>query len=92
MTMKYASVVPKEIVSHYGSDFRSHPIGSFPIEIMGRKCKLVLRKTLYFMKREKGNALPYLEAVAITFYRISKVVFAIYTRKIRFHFRPRSFL
>jgi peptide/nickel transport system substrate-binding protein len=22
MTMKYASVVPKEVVSHYGSDFR----------------------------------------------------------------------
>jgi peptide/nickel transport system substrate-binding protein len=28
--------------------------------------------------------MPYLEAVAITFYRISKVVFAIYTRKIDF--------
>jgi peptide/nickel transport system substrate-binding protein len=24
MTMKYASVVPKEIAEHYGSDFRSH--------------------------------------------------------------------
>jgi hypothetical protein len=60
---------------------------------MGRKCKTGLtQKTLYFMKRdEKGNALPYLEAVAITFYRI-KSGFAIYTRKIRFHFRPRSFL
>jgi peptide/nickel transport system substrate-binding protein len=30
MTMKYASVVPKEIAEHYGSDFRSHPIGTGP--------------------------------------------------------------
>jgi peptide/nickel transport system substrate-binding protein len=37
---------------------------------MGRKCKLVLRKTLYFMKRRERK-LPYLEAVAITFYRQS---------------------
>jgi peptide/nickel transport system substrate-binding protein len=32
MTMKY-SVVPKEIVSHYGSDFRSHPIGTGPFQL-----------------------------------------------------------
>jgi peptide/nickel transport system substrate-binding protein len=33
MTMKYASVVPKEIAEHYGSDFRSHPIGTGPFNL-----------------------------------------------------------
>jgi peptide/nickel transport system substrate-binding protein len=41
------------------------------LKLWEENVKLVLRKTLYFMKDEKGNALPYLEAVAITFYRIS---------------------
>jgi peptide/nickel transport system substrate-binding protein len=63
MTMKYASVVPKEIVSHYGSDFRSHPIGTGPFNY-GKKTGLTQNPFLW--KDEKGNAL-YLEAVAITF-------------------------
>jgi ABC-type transport system substrate-binding protein len=70
MTMKYASVVPKEIVSHYGSDFRSHPIGTgpFQLKLWEENVKLVLRKNpLFYEKDEKGNTLPYLEAVAITF-------------------------
>lgn len=70
MTMKYASVVPKEVVSHYGSDFRSHPIGTgpFQLKLWEENVKLVLRKNpLYYEKDEKGNSLPYLEAVAITF-------------------------
>ncbi|WP_016990663.1 ABC transporter substrate-binding protein [Flavobacterium sp. ACAM 123] len=70
MTMKYASVVPKEVVSHYGSDFRSHPIGTgpFQLKLWEENVKLVLRKNpLFYEKDEKGNMLPYLEAVAITF-------------------------
>ncbi|MEZ7498864.1 ABC transporter substrate-binding protein [Flavobacterium sp. Arc3] len=70
MTMKYASVVPKEVVSYYGSDFRSHPIGTgpFQLKLWEENVKLVLRKNpLFYEKDEEGNALPYLEAVAITF-------------------------
>lgn len=70
LAMKYASVVPKEIVEHYGADFRSNPIGtgSFQFKLWEENVKLVLRKNpLYFEKDEKGNQLPYLEAVAITF-------------------------
>lgn len=70
MTMKYASVVPKEVVEHYGSDFRSHPVGTGPFQfkLWEENVKLVLRKNpLYFEKDAKGNNLPYLEAVAITF-------------------------
>lgn len=70
LTMKYCSVVPKEIVEYYGSDFRSNPIGTGPFKFKRweENLKLVLRKNdLYFEKDNKGNNLPYLEAVAITF-------------------------
>jgi peptide/nickel transport system substrate-binding protein len=70
LTMKYCSVVPKEITEHYGSDFRSHPIGTGPFKFKRweENIKLVFRKNNhYFEKDNKGQTLPYLEAVAITF-------------------------
>ncbi|WP_317046084.1 ABC transporter substrate-binding protein [Aquimarina sediminis] len=68
--MRYCSVVPKEIVEHYGQQFRSNPIGTgpFKFKMWEENVKLVLRRNeLYFEKDEKGKQLPYLEAVAITF-------------------------
>ncbi|MDO7170651.1 ABC transporter substrate-binding protein [Mariniflexile sp. AS56] len=70
LTMKYCSVVPKEIIEHYGSDFRSHPIGTGPFKFKRweENIKLVFRKNNhYFEVDEKGKPLPYLEAVSITF-------------------------
>ncbi|BAO76819.1 ABC transporter substrate-binding protein [Winogradskyella sp. PG-2] len=70
LTMKYCSVVPKEIVEHYGSDFRSNPIGTGPFKFKRweENIKLVFRRNNhYFETDENGNSLPYLEAVAITF-------------------------
>ena len=70
LTMKYCSVVPKEVVEHFGSDFRSHPIGTGPFKFKRweENIKLVFRRNNnYFETDEDGNALPYLEAVAITF-------------------------
>ncbi|WP_242085169.1 ABC transporter substrate-binding protein [Aestuariivivens sediminis] len=70
LTMKYCSVVPKEIVDYYGNEFRSHPIGTGPFKFKRweENIKLVFRKNeLYFEKDSHGQALPYLEAVAITF-------------------------
>lgn len=70
LSMRYCSVVPKEIVDFYGTDFRSHPIGTGPFKFKRWEegVKLVLRKNeLYYERDETGNQLPYLEAVAITF-------------------------
>ncbi|WP_115461432.1 ABC transporter substrate-binding protein [Winogradskyella aurantiaca] len=70
LTMKYCSVIPPEIVSYYGSDFRSNPIGTGPFKFKRweENTKLVFRKNLqYFEKDSLGQTLPYLEAVAITF-------------------------
>jgi peptide/nickel transport system substrate-binding protein len=70
LSMRYCSVVPKEAVEFYGSEFRSHPVGTGPFQfkLWEENVKLVLRKNpLYFEKDDEGNQLPYLQAVAITF-------------------------
>ena len=70
LTMKYCSVVPKEIVEHYGNDFRSNPIGTGPFKFKRweENLKLVFRRnTDYFETDSKGLQLPYLESIAITF-------------------------
>ncbi|WP_347065941.1 ABC transporter substrate-binding protein [Flavobacterium sp. WV_118_3] len=70
LSMKYASVVPKEIVETPGYDFRAKPVGTGPFQfkLWEENVKLVLRKNpLYFEKDEQGVQLPYLEAVAVTF-------------------------
>ena len=63
LTMKYASVVPREAFDKNGYDFRANPIGTGPFQfkIWEENVKLVLRKNpLYFEKDEKGVPLPYL--------------------------------
>ena len=70
LAMKYCSVVPKEVVEHYGKEFRKHPVGTgpFQFQMWEEGIKLVLRKNpLYFEKDEKGVQLPYLDGVAISF-------------------------
>lgn len=70
LTMKYCSVVPKEIVEHYGNDFRSNPIGTGPFKFKRweENIKLVFRRNNnYFEIDDNGKQLPYLEAIAITF-------------------------
>ncbi len=70
LTMKYCSVVPREVVEHYGNDFRSNPIGTGPFQFKRweENLKLVFRKNPdYFESDSSGQRLPYLEAVAVTF-------------------------
>ncbi len=70
LSMPYSFVVAKEIVENYGQDYRKNPVGTGPFYFKYWKegVKLVLRKNNhYFEKDEKGNPLPYLEAVSISF-------------------------
>ncbi|TVZ59308.1 peptide/nickel transport system substrate-binding protein [Flavobacteriaceae bacterium MAR_2010_105] len=70
LSMKYCSVVPKEIVEHYGNAFRANPIGTGPFKFQRweENLKLIFRRNPnYFEKDSAGNTLPYLEAIAITF-------------------------
>lgn len=70
LTMKYCSVIPHEVVEEEGMNFRKHPIGTGPFKFQtweeGNKLVL-LKNENYFEKDQNGKALPYLDAVAITF-------------------------
>ncbi|MFY0604154.1 MAG: ABC transporter substrate-binding protein [Flavobacteriaceae bacterium] len=70
LAMKYCSVVSKEAIAYFGSEYRANPIGTGPFrfKLWVENTKLVLRKNpIYFEKDNFGNSLPYLEAVAVTF-------------------------
>ncbi|SCY05993.1 peptide/nickel transport system substrate-binding protein [Nonlabens sp. Hel1_33_55] len=70
LTMKYCSVIPEASRLKPDYDQRSNPIGTGPFYMKRweENVKLVLRKNEhYFETDEKGEPLPYLEAVAITF-------------------------
>jgi ABC-type transport system substrate-binding protein len=68
--MQYCSVVPKEAVEKYGSDFRRHAVGTGPFQFVAWEegQALVLKKNpLYFERDEQGNRLPYLDGVKLSF-------------------------
>lgn len=70
LAMQYCAIVPHEVVEKYGKDFRRHPVGTGPFlfKRWEEGIKLVLLKNpAYFEKDMKGQPLPYLDAVSITF-------------------------
>jgi peptide/nickel transport system substrate-binding protein len=78
LSMQYCNVVPKEVVEHYGPDFREHPIGTGPFRFAFwyENVALVMhRNNHYWMKDEHGQQLPYLDAVKIEFVKDMSVEF-----------------
>ena len=70
LSMRYCSVVPKEIVTNTEGNFRRNPIGTgpFAFKYWEEDVKLVLRKNpLYFERDDLGLSLPYLESISISF-------------------------
>jgi oligopeptide transport system substrate-binding protein len=70
MSMQYCSVIPKEVVEKYGKDFRRHPCGTGPFEMVAweEEQALVLKKNPhYFEKDSSGKRLPYLDGIKVTF-------------------------
>ena len=69
LTMKYCSVVPKEIVEKLGDQFGRNPIGTgpFKMKLWVDNEKLVLLKNELYFEKENGTQLPYLDAIAISF-------------------------
>ncbi len=84
LKMTYCSVVPKEVVEKYGSDFRSHPCGTGPFQFVAWEEGLALifkKNENYFEKDSAGNRLPYLDAVKITFNESKATEFLLFRQK-----------
>jgi len=70
LTIAYCFVVPKEIVTYYGRDFRNHPVGTGPFKFKlwteGEKL-ILLKNENYFEKDINGTKLPKIDGVSISF-------------------------
>ena len=70
LSMQYCSIIPKEVVEKYGKDFRRHPCGTGPFQMVAWEegQALVMKKNPnYFEKDSLGNRLPYLNGINISF-------------------------
>ncbi len=84
MSMQYCSVVPKEAVDRYEKDFRRHPVGTGPFAFVDWEegQALILKKNPhYFEFDEKGQRLPYLEGIHISFYDSKATEFLLFRQK-----------
>ena len=70
LTMKYCSVVPREVVEKVKNSFSKNPVGTGPFKFKrwDDNIKLVLvRNKNYFEVDSLGNNLPYLDAISVRF-------------------------
>lgn len=70
LSMQYCSVIPHEAVEKYGSDFRTHPVGTGPFKFVRWKegIALILHKNEnYFERDTNGTQLPYLDGIKVSF-------------------------
>ncbi len=84
ISMQYCSIVPKEAVDKYGTDFRRHPVGTGPFRFAAWQegKALVLKKNPhYFETDEQGNRLPYLNGIHISFYDSKATEFLLFRQK-----------
>jgi len=83
LTMPYAYVVPHEAVEKYGKDFREHPVGTGPFQFKlwdEGNVLLYQRNKNYWRTDSKGQPLPYLDAVAISFIADRKTEFLTFVQ------------
>jgi peptide/nickel transport system substrate-binding protein len=84
LSMQYCSIVAKEAVEKYGSDFRRHPVGTGPFQFIAWEegQALILKKNPhYFEKDSAGNLLPYLDGIKISFYDSKATEFLLFRQK-----------
>jgi peptide/nickel transport system substrate-binding protein len=77
----YCSIVPREVVAHFGTRFRSHPCGTGPFRFDSweeGQSLIFLRNEHYFERDSSGQALPYLDAVKISFYDSKATEFLLF--------------
>ena len=84
MSMQYCSIIPKEVVEKYGKDFRRHPCGTGPFELVAweeDQALVMKRNPNYFEKDSTGTRLPYLDGIKITFLQNKATEFLEFQQK-----------
>src|SRR5215217_2173182 len=84
LSMQYSSVVSREAVERYGTDFRRHAVGTGPFQFVAWEegQALVMKKNPnYFEKDENGKRLPYLDGIKISFYDSKATEFLLFRQK-----------
>lgn len=83
LTTQYCSVVPKEVVEHYGKDFRNHPVGTGPFKFKHWKEDeiLVLLQNENYWEKDGDTRLPYLDAIKVTFISDKQSAFMNFIKK-----------
>ena len=70
LTMPYCSIVPHEAVETYGPDFRRHPVGTGPFQMLAweeGQALVMKRNPTYFESDQQGKRLPYLQGIRVSF-------------------------
>ena len=69
LTLQYASVVPEEVVNHFGKDFRINPIGCGPFQFKSwiENEALFLTKNQHYHEKKNGKQLPLIDGIRVSF-------------------------
>ena len=69
LTTQYCSVVPHEVVEHFGKEFRKNPVGTGPFKlfIWEERTALVFHKNENYFEYHLGERMPFVDAVSISF-------------------------
>lgn len=81
LSMQYCSVVPREAVEYYGTDFRRHPVGTGPFAFVAweeGQALVLKRNPNYFEVDSGGHRLPYLDGIKVTFYDSKATEFLLF--------------
>jgi peptide/nickel transport system substrate-binding protein len=84
LSMQYCTIIPKEAVEKYKTDFRRHPVGTGPFQFVAWEegQALILKKNEhYFEKDAAGNSLPYLDGIKVSFYDSKATEFLEFQQK-----------
>ncbi len=66
----YCSIVPREAVEKYGTDFRRNPVGTGPFQLKvweEGQALIMIKNKNYFGRDRTGKQLPYLDGIKISF-------------------------
>ncbi|HWC53853.1 MAG TPA: ABC transporter substrate-binding protein [Chitinophagaceae bacterium] len=84
LSMQYCSIVPKEAVEKYGTNFRRHPVGTGPFQLVAweeGQAVVMKKNPNYFEKDSLGHRLPYIDGIKISLYDSKATEFLLFREK-----------